>query len=72
MYHLPIGPVKSIPTMQFSLESPEILSKNLICYHGLSVSGNSEIILEGSSHFVDYPISIMQNWVFRKIKLIIF
>ena len=39
-----IGHVEDILTMQFSLEFPEILSQNLICFHLLSVSGNSEII----------------------------
>ena len=39
--------VNSIPTMQFSLEFPEILSQNLICYHWLSMSGNSKIMHYG-------------------------
>ena len=34
----------NIPTMQFSMEFPKILSQNLIGYHRLSVSGNSKII----------------------------
>ena len=29
----PIGHVNEYPTMQFSLEFPEILSQNCICYH---------------------------------------
>ena len=30
---LSIGHVNNITTMQFSLEFPETLSQNLICYH---------------------------------------
>ena len=39
-----IGHVKNILAMHFSLEFPDILSPNLICYQWLSVSGNSEIM----------------------------
>ena len=34
----------TFPRCNFSLEVPEILSQNLICYHWLSVSGNSKIM----------------------------
>ena len=30
--------------MQFSLEFPEVLAQNLVCYNGLGVSGNSKIM----------------------------
>ena len=40
----PIGHVNEYPTMQFSLEFPEILSQNCICYHLLSVSEIFKIV----------------------------
>ena len=42
-----IGHANNIPTMQFSLEFPEILSQNFLCSHWLSLSGNSEIMYCG-------------------------
>ena len=38
------GMLTTFPQCNFSLEFPEILSQNLICYHRLSVSGNSEMM----------------------------
>ena len=39
-----LGHVNIIPTMQFSLEFPEIFTQNDICRHRLSVSGISKIM----------------------------
>ena len=54
--------------MQFSLEFPEVLSQNLICYHWLSVSGNSKImycgILINTPYYLDAEL-------FRNLYLII-
>ena len=38
------GVLMNIPQRIISLEFPEILSQNLICYHWLSVSGNSAVM----------------------------
>ena len=43
-YSTLMGHVNKTPTMQFSLEFPEILSQNHICYHWLSVCGISKIM----------------------------
>ena len=37
IFNMPILGVDNIPTMQFPLDFPEILSQNLLCYHWLSV-----------------------------------
>ena len=38
------GMLTTFPQCNISLEFPKLLSQNLICYHSLSVSGNSEIM----------------------------
>ena len=35
--------VNNIPKMQFSLECPEIIGRNRIYYHSLSMYGNSDM-----------------------------
>ena len=38
------GMLKTFPQCTFSLEFPEILRQNLLCYHWLSMSGNSKMM----------------------------
>ena len=51
--------------MQFSLEFPEVLSQNPICYHWLSVSGNSKImhcgILINTPYYLDAEFELLGN-----------
>ena len=50
----------TFPQFDSSLEIPELLSQNLICYHWLSVSGNSKIMHCGI--LINMPYSL--NWLF--------
>ena len=59
-----IGHVNNIPTMQFSLEFPEILSQNLICYHWLSVSEISKIKHCGILIYIPYYCKYWWHWIF--------
>ena len=51
----------TFPQSNSSLEFPEILSQNLLCYHWLSVSGNSKTMHCGI--LINMPYSEFYQWL---------